>query len=71
MLYSGGDYEEISAVGSLTLWQGSDKMYFKVGAGYVGTGKQASTDSTAENAIIGSWNGKWQNSALAFAKFGF
>ncbi|BAM32199.1 hypothetical protein HW260_05350 [Helicobacter cinaedi] len=71
VLYSGGDYEEISAVGSLTLWQGSDKMYFKVGAGYVGTGKQASTDSTAENAIIGSWNGKWQNSALAFAKFGF
>lgn len=58
VLYSGGDYEEISAVGSIVLWQGSDKMYFKVGAGYVGT-------------IVDSWNGKWQNSALAFAKFGF
>ncbi len=71
VLYSGGDYEEISAVGSLTLWQGSDKMYFKVGAGYVGTGKQASADSTLGNALGGVWNGKWQNSALAFAKFGF
>lgn len=71
VLYSGGDYEEISAVGSVTLWQGSDKMYFKVGAGYVGTGKQASAGSTAGNAIVGSWDGKWQNSALAFAKFGF
>lgn len=71
VLYSGGDYEEISAVGSLVLWQGSDKMYFKVGAGYVGTGKQASADSTLGNALGGVWNGKWQNSALAFAKFGF
>lgn len=71
VLYSGGDYEEISAVGSIVLWQGSDKMYFKVGAGYVGTGKQASVDSTSGNALGGIWNGKWQNSALAFAKFGF
>lgn len=71
VLYSGGDYEEISAVGSLTLWEGNNEMYFKVGAGYVGTGKQANADSTAGNAILGSWNGKWQNSAIAFAKFGF
>lgn len=71
VLYSGGDYEEISAVGSLTLWQGSDKMYFKVGAGYVGTRKGGVAGTTIGGAIVDSWNGKWQNSALAFAKFGF
>ena len=71
VLYSGGDYEEISAVGSLTLWQGSDKMYFKVGAGYVGTRKGGTAGTTLGGAIVDSWNGKWQNSALAFAKFGF
>ncbi len=71
VLYSGGDYEEISAVGSLTLWQGSDKMYFKVGAGYVGTRKGSTAGTTLGGAIVDSWNGKWQNSALAFAKFGF
>ena len=65
VLYSGGDYEEISAVGSLTLWQGSDKMYFKVGAGYVGT--QANTTTFVGHIP----NGEWQHSALAFAKFGF
>ncbi len=71
VLYSGGDYEEISAVGSLTLWQGNDKMYFKVGAGYVGTRKGGTAGTTLGGAIVDSWNGKWQNSALAFAKFGF
>lgn len=71
VLYSGGDYDEISVVGSLTLWQGSDKMYFKVGAGYVGTRKGGAAGTTIGGAIVDSWNGKWQNSALAFAKFGF
>lgn len=58
LLYSGGDYEEMSAVGSLKIWKG-DKAYFSVGGGYVGT---------KINSII---NPRWQNSALAFAKFGF
>lgn len=71
VLYSGGDYEEISAVGSVVLWKGNDNMYFKVGAGYVGTGKVASSNSTLGNALGGMTDGKWQNSALAFAKFGF
>ena len=72
VLYSGGDYEEISAVGSLTLWQGNDKMYFKVGAGYVGTRKGGDNGHNSWwNLVAIRWNGKWQHSALAFAKFGF
>ncbi|WP_334094658.1 hypothetical protein [Helicobacter typhlonius] len=64
LLYAGGDYEELSAVGSVKLWTNSDNMYFSVGAGYVGTGK----GSPFYNAVS---NDKWQHSALAFAKFGF
>lgn len=71
LLYAGGDYEEISAVGSIKIWQGNDKMYLKLGAGYVGTGK-ASANGTLGNLIINGTNGnKWQHSALAFVKFGF
>ncbi len=71
LLYAGGDYEEISAVGSIKIWQGNDKMYLKLGAGYVGTGK-ASVNGTLGNLIINGTNGnKWQHSALAFVKFGF
>ena len=59
---------------------------FKLGAGYisngknshllnygdrVGTRKGSTAGTTLGGAIVDSWNGKWQNSALAFAKFGF
>lgn len=64
LLYAGGDYEELSAVGSLKLWTNSDNMYFSVGAGYVGTGKGSPFSSLNPEE-------KWQHSALAFAKFGF
>lgn len=64
LLYAGGDYEELSAVGSLKLWTNSDNMYFSVGAGYVGTGKGSPFSYLKPEE-------KWQHSALAFAKFGF
>ncbi|MCX2716707.1 hypothetical protein OQH61_03040 [Helicobacter sp. MIT 21-1697] len=71
LLYAGGDYEEISAIGSVKIWQGNDKMHLSLGAGYVGTGK-VDANSTLGNFIGNVTNGdKWQHSALAFAKFGF
>lgn len=60
LLYAGGDYKELSAVIALKLWE-RDQMYFQVGGGYVGTKRD----------IFGNSSDKWQNSALAFAKFGF
>lgn len=71
LLYSGGDYEEISAVGSVKIWEGSEKMYLSLGAGYVGTGKASYNGSTVGNLFDNATNGKWQHSAIAFAKFGF
>lgn len=62
LLYAGGDYEEISAVGSVKIWKSDDDMYVSLGAGYVGTKKSSTTLYRNE---------KWQNSALAFAKFAF
>lgn len=63
LLYAGGDYEEMSAVGSLKVWEGSNDMYFTLGAGYVGTKAQSRTDYVKPDA--------YQHSAFAFAKFGF
>ncbi|TLD82238.1 hypothetical protein LS68_004410 [Helicobacter sp. MIT 05-5293] len=60
LLYSGGDYKELSAVVAFKLWE-RNQMHFQVGAGYVGTGA---------HTIVSS-SDKWQHSALAFAKFGF
>ena len=71
LLYSGGDYEEISAVGSIKLWTNNDEMYLSVGAGYVGTAK-IGADSTLGNLLQNASNGdKWSHSVLGFVKFGF
>ncbi|TLD95757.1 hypothetical protein LS71_007905 [Helicobacter jaachi] len=56
LLWSGGDYKELSAVGSLKIWERGDKLYFTVGAGYI------------HNEVPA---GKDQNSVLAFGKLGF
>lgn len=70
LLYSGGSYEEMSAVASIKLIEWSDSTYFQVGGGYVGTRKYAYGSNNANNAVEEAWK-NWQHSVMGFAKLSF